>query len=263
MTGGCVDLRKRGPFKKGMAIPNVIRRRLETFGLYANRLIVDALSARLRAVSHNLESRQLLPDLELEFIPQTSYALGASATRIILNDVVLNRRRCVVELGSGMSTLYLSRILHEKPGAMLISIDHDSDWLAWVARQLWQMGTDSVVSLIHAPLETVSPGGVEWYDRAEVEHALAGITIDALVVDGPRALNGRDAETRSHALPLLRAQLNPDSSIVFMDDIKRAGERKIYNKWARDFAMDQLDVAEFCGLGILVPHGQGPKFAIV
>jgi len=226
--------------------------------------MTESVVAKIRAASHNLESRQLLPELGLPFIPQTSYALSASAIRIILNDLVLHRRRCVVELGAGMSTLYLAQVLKECSGAQLISVDHDAEWLAFVGEQLRRIGAASAVRLVHAPLELVEPlTEVKWYSHQELRSALSGQTIDSVIVDGPKARHGNDAETRSHAFAFLEPQLNSEGFVVFMDDINRQGERRIYERWAQEFDLDRVADAEFCGLGILAPRAQPLKFKIV
>lgn len=248
-----------------MAVPRTFKRGLETLGLHSNRLTTETLLASIRAATHNLESIQRLPALDLPFIPQTSYALSASAVRIILNDVVLHRRRCVVEFGSGLSTLYLSRVLQEYPGSVLISVDHDTEWLGYVGAQLERMGTAACARLVHAPLEPVAgkTPGVRWYARSVMEATLADEAVDAAIIDGPKARHANDAETRSHALPFLLPRLNPAGAAVFLDDIKRPGERLIYERWAYEFAMEPVRDAEFCGLGILVPRGRPLKFKLV
>ena len=226
--------------------------------------MAEAMAAKIRIASHNLESRQLLPELGLPFIPQTSYALSASAIRIILNDIVLHQRRCVVELGAGMSTLFLAQVLKDYPGAQLISVDHDASWLAFIGAQLEKIGAASVVRLVHAPLEPVEfLDDVKWYSRSALDAALRGWTIDSAIVDGPKARHGNDAETRSHALAVLMPQLNPAGFAVFLDDINRQGERRIYERWAREFDLEPVTDAEFCGLGILVPRAQPLNFKIV
>lgn len=245
-------------------MPRSIKRGLETAGLYSNRYMTEALTAKIRASSHNLESLHFLPSLGLPFVPQTSFALCASAIRIILNDIVLHQRRCVVELGSGISTLFLSKVLHDRPGSLLISVDHDANWLACIASQLKRIGTASAVRLVHAPLEP-SPGNddVLWYSHGLLKIALERETVDAVIVDGPKALHENDSETRSHALPFLFPRLNHAGAVVFMDDIRRNGERQIYAQWAEEFTMEPVRDAEFCGLGILVPRAHPLRFRIV
>lgn len=247
-----------------MAVPHSIKRGLETAGLYSNRFLAESVAAKLRAVSHNLESRQLLPELGLPFIPQTSYALSASAIRIILNDVVLNQRRCVLELGAGMSTLFLAKVLQGIPGARLISIDHDAGWLAYLQEQLKRIGASDVVQLIHAPLEPAEmKTDISWYATDIVSHALKESVIDSAIIDGPKARHGDDSETRSFAMGMLESRLNPAGHVIFMDDINRTGERKIYERWAKEFELEKLPDAEFCGLGILFPRDRPLKFKIV
>jgi hypothetical protein len=233
-------------------------------GMQLNRWTVDALSARLRTARHNIESQYWLPRLDLGYIPQTSYALSASAIRIILNDIVLNERLRVVELGAGISTLYLSSVLAETVGGELVSVDHDQDWLEQVHRMLIRLGTRSTVRLVHAPLQTALDGGRPWYDRdALIEALRPGWKIDSLIVDGPRARGPSDDETRHPALPVLATSLNPEGAIVFLDDIGRAGERRILDRWTTEFPLDHWPVADFCGMGVLVTRGRLPRRSIV
>jgi len=247
-----------------MAMPRTITRGLETVGLYSNRLMAESLAAKIRAESHNLESLHLLPPLGLPFVPQTSFALSASAIRIILNDVVLHQRRCVVELGSGISTLYLSKILSERANSHLITVDHDADWLARIGEMLRRIGSAAVVQLVHAPLEPVADSaGARWYCQAAIERALLGPFVDSVIVDGPKARGPDDAETRRPALAAVAPYLNSEGAVVFLDDVKRGGERRIYERWSADFDLERVPDAEFCGLGILVPRGRPLKFKIV
>lgn len=247
-----------------MAVPRSIKKGLETVGLYSNRYLAESVAAKLRGVSHNIESRYLLPKLDLPFIPQTSYALSASAIRIILNDVVLHQRRHVIEFGAGMSTLFLAKVLQELPGAKLISVDHDAGWLGYLDHQLKQIGARDAVQLIHAPLERAEMNGeASWYATDVVSAALKDYVVDSAIIDGPKARHGNDAETRSYALGVLEPHLNPKGHVIFMDDIHRQGERRIYERWAKEFDLERITDAEFCGLGILVPRDRSLKFKIV
>lgn len=223
------------------------------------------LAAEIRAARHHLESLQRLPALDLPYIPQTEFALSPSAVRTVLNDLVLHDRRCVVEFGAGVSTLYISKLLAERAlaGSMLVTIEHDAGWLGLVAEMLQRLCTTAVVQLVHAPLEPAAPGQAAWYGRSVVDRALAGQLVDAALVDGPRSRNNNDPETRHPALPALAPHLNPAGAVVFLDDVNRPGERRIYERWARDLGMERVSDAEFCGLGILVPPDRPLKYRIV
>src|SRR5829696_2386183 len=64
----------------------------------------------------------------------------------------LNRRRVIVELGSGVSTVFLARLLRNE-GGHLYTVEDDEAWAAHVARWLEQEGTTDRVTLIRAPVE--------------------------------------------------------------------------------------------------------------
>jgi hypothetical protein len=64
-------------------------------------------------------------------------------------------RRRIVELGSGVSTVLLARLLHQRPprdGFQLVAVEHDAGWAEWVTEQLDREGIGSGVSVVLAPL---------------------------------------------------------------------------------------------------------------
>ncbi len=56
----------------------------------------------------------------------------------VCNDIVLDGRRRVVELGSGVSTVLLTRLLTQRrpPGGFRMAVvEHDASWARWVTDQ--------------------------------------------------------------------------------------------------------------------------------
>ena len=131
----------------------------------------------------------------------------------------------VVELGSGVSTPWISRALTLRGSGRLVSLEHDSHYAAITAGQLRAAGLDGPVDLRCAPLAPVEVGGesFRWYQGFE---DLADI--DLLVVDGPPG--GTGPQARYPALPLLLDKM-ADGGIVVLDDATRDDERCIIDRW--------------------------------
>jgi len=181
---------------------------------------------------------------------------------IVLNDIVLNGRRRVVELGSGISTVLLARLLCQRPplgGFRVAAVEHDVRWVQWVTEQLDREGTGSDVVVVHAPLapHPRAEPGLSWYDDAALtaglRTALRGDPIDLLLVDGPPAYSAGHALARYPALPVLRGWLAPDATVV-LDDAERPGEQEVLRRWERETGFDfdrraGVAVAGIAGVG--------------
>ena len=151
----------------------------------------------------------------------------------ICNDIIINQRIAILELGSGASTVFIARTMPEK--SKLLSVDHDPNWLAIVASWLDLEGLRDRVTLIHAPLQAVTIPGYQgaWYDVKTLEDELAGLKVDCLIVDGPPAgENPSLGMARYPAVPVLKNYMAASYSI-YLDDVTRHGERKIVIEWAK------------------------------
>lgn len=170
----------------------------------------------------------LRPLLPAAYLPWTEASIRPAALAAICNDVVIRRRRTVVELGSGISTLVLGRLLG-RLGGRLVTVEHDGQWLGIVADLVAAAGVADAVDLRHAPLVD------GWYDRSVVGKALADATapIDLLLVDGPPAWRPGAEMSRLPAADVLAPHLAADATVV-LDDIHRPGEQEIVRRWARD-----------------------------
>ena len=163
----------------------------------------------------------------------------------VCNDVIVNGRRRVVELGSGVSTVLLARLLsRQRPpgGWRVVTVEHDASWAQRVTDQLNGENIGRHVTVIHAPL-VPHPLALEdllWYDEAAVaaglEAGLRGDLADLLVVDGPPAYAAGHGLARYPALPVLHHRLAPGATVV-LDDIDRPGEQDVLRLWERTIGL--------------------------
>jgi predicted O-methyltransferase YrrM len=191
----------------------------------------------LQQVIHDARAAVELSRIDLPYIPWPASALSPCALRSVLNEVEINERRTVVEFGSGVSTLYISKTL-ARVGGKMISVDDNSEWQRIVRTWVEVAGTGPQVTFVHAPLKpcALSLNGLEWYDQSILNDALANLSIDLALVDGPTAYEGGKGLARYPALPFIAGLLSEDCAI-FLDDICRSGEQSILKKWSKDFGI--------------------------
>ncbi len=213
---------------------------------------IGKLLCRKRRLLEDIRAIELLPSLNVPFIPWTNAAARPLTVVYMLNEICINGRRNVLELGSGISTLYLASALG-RCGGRLVSVEHDEAWIGIIEGYLGKLGIpEGVVRFCHAPMkdfETDEFGTLPWYDSGKVKTAVPEELFDMMVVDGPEAWMKGARFARYPALPVLAGNLAGDS-VVFLDDVDRKGERRILGKWARENAFKAMIRPECC-LGIL------------
>lgn len=143
---------------------------------------------------------------------------------------MLGDRREIAELGAGISTVVLARLMRER-GGRITSLEHDPRWARVVGSQLEREGLDDVALLVEAPLEghPLALDGAPWYSQSAVDR-LPTSGIELLVVDGPPGYGEGMARSRYPALPALADRLAP-GALVMLDDAERDGEREILARW--------------------------------
>jgi predicted O-methyltransferase YrrM len=158
------------------------------------------------------------------FLPWSPFAMRPGAILTLLNEVITTDSQVIVECGSGLSTVYLGRLLRQRGYGHVVSLEHDKKWGDLVERWLNADGLADLVDVVHAPLVD------GWYDRQVIPSVS---DIDLLVVDGPPAYVPETAECRYPALPYFYPSMR-DGATVILDDILRAGESAIVERWSRE-----------------------------
>lgn len=171
-------------------------------------------------------------------LPFTNSALRPYCAAHILNDIMANSRKAILEFGAGVSTVLMARLARRNGiDATIISVEHDGEWLEAVAESLRKEGLQEAVKLVHAPLEPCQMASAtsEWYGEAALREALAGLRFDLVIVDGPPAYQQGKGEARYPALPFVRDAL-AESCSLYLDDANREGERSVLKKWELESA---------------------------
>ena len=155
-------------------------------------------------------------------IPPTRSWAASPDLLLTIADLVRTRKpRLVVELGSGVSTLILSKAGARK----VISIDNSAEF-AQKTRDMLKAHKVRGVEVRVAPLKAHA-SGVDWYDTAKLKDLK---NIDMLIIDGPPGSKNPDA--RKPALKELLAKLSPNV-VVVIDDVNRKGEREMAEAFAK------------------------------
>ena len=160
----------------------------------------------------------------------TPSTLGADTLQFLGMLVLWKQPEHIFEFGSGLSTLFLSRLqqrLGTTSSLPLMSIDHSQRYLGETRRAL---GGSSGVHLVHAPLAVTECAGRVFttYHPAYTRSIPPGVRFDLVLIDGPPAYRyGREAP-----LYHLAPYLTPDALII-LDDANREPEQEALANWQR------------------------------
>ena len=197
--------------------------------------LVDVIGKQTRR-SLAKEFRQVDALLQLNRLAPVPEALPASRGWAASPDVLLTlvalvrelRPRLVVDLGSGLSTVYMAAALEAVGGeGRVVSIDHDAHFAELTCDLLRRQGLSGRAEVRVAELTELELEGEiwPWYARDE----LADLTeVDLLFIDGPPGTIR--PESRYPALPVLAPQLG-DRAVVVVDDYARPDERTMVARW--------------------------------
>lgn len=175
------------------------------------------------------------------------WAMSPEGLVHILDQIDRRDAKCVVECGSGSSTLWMALAMKAKGSGIVISLEHNEAYANKTRAVLDAHGVGDWARVAVCPLTTVETerGEFQWYDLQKAE---ISSDIDILLVDGPPGATGRWA--RYPALPLLREQLRHGAPI-FIDDADRVEERETIEFWIEEGLVDPEFSTPWRGVSLL------------
>lgn len=187
---------------------------------------------------HDADVRALvnLSALSPGYLPWSGSALRPATAVRVLSEILVNDRKRVVELGSGISTILISALNREfSLGLELTTIDENEGWLRQTELRARQVDPKLKLTAVHSALVPYRGAAMDvsrWYDVDRLKDVQGGI--DLLIIDGPTAYEKSAQYDRWPALPVFYGRMSASCTVV-LDDTSRRGEARIAKDWARRF----------------------------
>lgn len=168
------------------------------------------------------------------YYPYTSSALDPISLNLVLNDIAINTRKSIVELGSGISTLAIAQLLKmNQIEATFHSIEEDKAWANYLISCLEKEELSSYCTIHHVPVQAASSHSPLWYDHNILDQLKREVSsIDCLLIDGPIAYAQGKQFIRQGAEYMFDAMT--DRYAIFLDDTNRSGEADIVERWEKN-----------------------------
>lgn len=171
------------------------------------------------------------------YLAFTPFSLNPYTIVHILNEILLNNKKQIVEFGSGISTIIIARFIQiNNLDINFLSIDNNSQWSRFIKKEMCRYGCEKFVNLeVGEIAELTQPYDEEynsksWYNLTKVKKSIGNLQkeIDLVIVDGPST--GFSEYARYPTIPIIKDYLSSNVTI-FLDDTRRSGEKEILTKW--------------------------------
>lgn len=182
-------------------------------------------------------------------IPHTTdWSAAPDFLKLIVDHVLEQKPRGIVECSSGATTLMLARCCEMNGAGHVYSLENGEEYVAKSRGHLRRYGLESQATVLHAPLQNyeINQHEFQWYALND----LPDNSIEMLIIDGPPGFIQQ--HSRYPALPLLFDKL-ADGAVVFMDDAARPDEKEIVKMWLQDYpALEHRYINSERGCAVLI-----------
>ena len=173
-----------------------------------------------------------------EYFATTTSSLRFHTLAVILNDIIINQRKSIIEFGSGVSTLAISNLIKKNNlKCSFVSIEDNKEWFDYINSFLSRNDLQKNVKIIYAPLES-SDLALEdnlWYSMQALNNGISKESKFSLaIIDGPAAWKPKIRLSRYPAIPYLINFLAEEYSI-YLDDTNRKGEKEVFSLWHQKY----------------------------
>lgn len=160
-----------------------------------------------------------------------SWAISPDMSRILLQQISKIQPECIVECGSGLSTILMAAALKKNGKGKLLALEHSLDEVQKNSSLLTEHHLEAFAEIVHAPLCSHDVNGetMLWYDTSFLNKINV---IDLLFIDGPPQRDSGCA--RYPTLHLLKRKISTQTTII-LDDAGRQPEQSTVKRWKNEF----------------------------
>lgn len=177
------------------------------------------------------------------YYPYTSSALSPRLLEIVMNDIIINNRKKIVEIGSGISTIVISKLIKTNLiDCQFYSIEENAAWMSVLKSHLEKEDLNKYCHLVNIPVK-LKNNEYEFDEKIMSNFILNLGDIDMLIIDGPIAAN-KTKDIRRHILPRFIKSLG-DKYSIYLDDTNRKSEIVTIKEWESKYGLKFLNFGTF------------------
>lgn len=157
-------------------------------------------------------------------LPYNAWSISPQGMMVIINHILVNDVKTIVEFGTGISTVFLHNLsLKNNLNLHIISVDHDAEWQQTIKLKYKASG----VEYINCPLNKsmlFKNNSFKWYDPEGLKNINLGNT-DLLIIDAP--IGNSSPYERAGALEFFKQEISRSNFSCYMDDTNHPALKEI------------------------------------
>ncbi|UOK43756.1 MULTISPECIES: class I SAM-dependent methyltransferase [Flavobacterium] len=167
------------------------------------------------------------------YLPFTTSSLKFRFLACLVNDIVVNNRKTVLEFGSGISTIIAARLMKmNNLDCTITTVDESAEWQGIIKKILKEENLLDYVKFVCAPTEPSGDLHQSYeYNSPIVFEAIANKKFDLVLVDGPSAWQKKNVMSRASNVKFIKDNL-ADNFTIFIDNSDRPGEVELTKRMA-------------------------------
>lgn len=164
-------------------------------------------------------------------LPYNQWSISPQGMMMIVNHILVNDVKTIVEFGTGVSTIFLNNLsLKNDLNLKIISVDHDLNWQSLIRKKY----KADHVEYIHCDLNTnlkFKNNDYTWYNLKAL-NKIDKQNTDFVIVDAPIG-NGSFYE-RAGAFEFFKNELTRNNFSCYLDDTNQAPLKEIMKHYFPD-----------------------------
>lgn len=170
------------------------------------------LRKAISASSYNYLMSELSGGLVL---PYNAWSISPQGMMTIVNHILVNDIRYIVEFGTGISTVFLNNLaIKNKLDLKIISVDHDEAWQNSIKNKYNVTRVDFVCAPLSGQM-SFKTHSFPWFDTAALSVIDRSLT-DLVIIDAP--IGNSNPYERAGAFEFYRNELKRANFSCYMDD---------------------------------------------
>jgi predicted O-methyltransferase YrrM len=167
------------------------------------------------------------------YLPYTTSSLKFRFLACLVNDIVVNNRKSVLEFGSGISTIIVARLIKmNNLDCKITTVDESPEWQEIIKKILKEESLLDYVTFVCAPTEPSTDLQQSYeYNSKIVFEAIKDKKYDLVLVDGPSAWQKKNIMSRASNVKFIKDNLT-DNFTIFIDNSDRQGETELTKRIA-------------------------------
>ena len=148
-------------------------------------------------------------------LPYNVWSISPQGMMVIINHILINDVKTIVEFGTGISTVFLNNLsIKNKLNLKIISIDHDAKWQSIIKEKYGAHNIEYINCDMTTQLKFKNET-FPWYDV----NALKNVdkkNVDFIIIDGP--VGNKNIYERAGAFEFFKDELHNKNFSCFFDD---------------------------------------------